>query len=59
MLGGFFPLVTDAMYHRMTFQGASSFLGGVGLALSVVPWVLVVYGDRVRGRSKFAKGITE
>ena len=29
MLGGVFPLVTGAMFHRMTFAGASSFLGGV------------------------------
>lgn len=57
MLGGAFPLVTDLMYNRMTFQGASSFLGGVGLVLSVVPWVLVIYGDRVRRRSKFASEI--
>ncbi|KAF8534523.1 major facilitator superfamily domain-containing protein [Trichophaea hybrida] len=55
MFGAFFPLITDAMYHRMTFQGASSFLGGVGLALSIVPWVLVIYGNKIRERSKFAK----
>ena len=29
MLGGVFPLITDAMFTRMTFAGASSFLGGV------------------------------
>ena len=57
MLGAFFPLFTDAMYRRMTFQGANSFLGGVGLVLSVVPWVLVMYGDRIRRRSKFAKSV--
>ncbi|KAA8906304.1 major facilitator superfamily domain-containing protein [Sphaerosporella brunnea] len=57
MLAGFFPLVTTAMYDRMTFQGASSFLGGVGAVLSIVPWVLVLYGDKVRRRSKFAKEI--
>ncbi|KAI5809283.1 MFS multidrug transporter-like protein [Pyronema omphalodes] len=56
-LGGCFPLFTDAFYYKMTFQGASSFLGGVGLLLSIVPWVLVFYGDRIRGRSKFAKGM--
>jgi hypothetical protein len=59
MLAGFFPLVTDAMYNRMTFQGASSFLGGVGAILSIVPWVLVFYGEGVRRRSKFAKEIME
>lgn len=29
MLAGVFPLIADAMFRRMTFQGASSFLGGV------------------------------
>ena len=29
MLGGVFPVITSAMFNRLTFQGASSFLGGV------------------------------
>ena len=54
MLGGVFPLVTAPMFHRMTFAGASSFLGGVGALLTIVPWVLVFFGPRIRARSKFA-----
>ncbi|KAL6716519.1 hypothetical protein ACLMJK_006086 [Lecanora helva] len=54
MLGGVFPLVTSAMFHRMTFAGASSFLGGVGALLTIVPWVLVFFGPKIRARSKFA-----
>ena len=54
MLGGIFPLVTAAMFNRLTFAGASSFLGGVGALLTIVPWVLVFYGPRIRARSKFA-----
>ena len=54
MLGGVFPLVTSAMFHKMTFAGASSFLGGLGAVLTIVPWVLVFYGPRIRARSKFA-----
>ncbi len=59
MLGGVFPLVTSAMFHRMTFAGASSFLGGLGAVLTIVPWVLVFYGPRIRARSKFASEIME
>jgi hypothetical protein len=55
MLGGCFPLITNLMYNRMTFQGASSFLGGMAALLSIVPWVLVFYGTRIRRRSRFAK----
>lgn len=54
MLGGVFPLISNAMFTRMTFAGAASFLGGVGAVLTVVPWVLVFYGAKIRGRSKFA-----
>ena len=53
-LGGIFPLVTDAMYTKMTFAGAASFLGGVGVVLTIVPWVLVFYGPMIRARSRFA-----
>ena len=54
MLGGVFPLVTTAMFTRLTFAGAASFLGGVGAVLTIVPWVLIFYGPRIRARSKFA-----
>ena len=54
MLGGIFPLVTTAMFKHMTFAGASSFLGGVGALLTLVPWALVFYGPKIRARSKFA-----
>ena len=57
MMGGVFPLVTGAMFHKMTFAGASSFLGGMGAVLTIVPWVLVFYGPRIRARSKFASEI--
>ena len=59
MLGGIFPLVTDAMFDKMTYQGASSFLGGVGAVLTLVPWVLVFFGPRIRARSKFASEIMD
>jgi hypothetical protein len=42
------------MFRGMTFQGAGSFLGGLGALLTIVPWVLVFYGPRIRARSKFA-----
>jgi hypothetical protein len=54
MLAGAFPLVIDMMFRKMSFAGASSFLGGIGALLTTVPWVLVFYGPRIRARSKFA-----
>ncbi|OKL56652.1 hypothetical protein UA08_08238 [Talaromyces atroroseus] len=54
LLGGVFPLVTNAMFNNLGFPGASSLLGGIGAVLTLVPWVLVFYGPRIRARSKFA-----
>lgn len=59
MLGGIFALIGEAMFNTMSFQGASSFLGGVGALLTIVPWVLVFFGPRIRARSKFASQIME
>jgi len=59
MLGGSFPLFTDVMFARMTFGGASSFLGGIAVLLTLVPWVLVFYGHRIRARSKFASQVVD
>jgi multidrug resistance protein len=57
MLGGAFPLVTAALFNNLTFQGAASLLGGIGALLTIVPWVLVFYGPKIRARSKFASEI--
>jgi MFS family permease len=57
--GGVFPLITTQMYNKLTFGGASSLLGGIGTLLTLVPWILVFYGPRIRARSKFAREIME
>ncbi|TVY22265.1 Efflux pump [Lachnellula hyalina] len=57
ILGGIFPLVTVAMFNNLTFQGAASLLGGLGALLTIVPWVLVFYGPKIRARSRFAAEI--
>lgn len=59
MLGGVFPLVTTQMYNRLGYGPASSLLGGIGTLLTVVPWILVFYGPRIRARSKFASEIMD
>ncbi|KAF2109144.1 major facilitator superfamily domain-containing protein [Lophiotrema nucula] len=59
MLGGAFPLITTQMYNKLTFGGASSLLGGIGTLLTLVPWILVFYGPKIRARSKFASEIMD
>ncbi|KAJ4366651.1 hypothetical protein N0V95_000152 [Ascochyta clinopodiicola] len=57
ILGGIFPLITTQMYNKLGYGPASSLLGGIGTLLTVVPWILVFYGPRIRARSKFASEI--
>jgi multidrug resistance protein len=54
LLGGAFPIFTRQLYTTLTFQGAGGFLGGVGLLLTIVPWVLLIWGPSIRARSKLA-----
>jgi len=53
-VGGAFPLFTSQMFTTLTFQGAGGLLGGIGFVLTIVPWVLLIWGPRIRARSKFA-----
>jgi len=58
LLGGVFPLVTVQMYEGLGFPGASSLLGGLAVLLTTVPWVLIMFGPKIRARSPFAREIT-
>lgn len=54
LLGGSFPLVTHALFNDLGFQAASSLLGGIAAALTLVPWVLVKWGPAIRRSSRIA-----
>ncbi|KAK3313156.1 major facilitator superfamily domain-containing protein [Apodospora peruviana] len=54
ILGGVFPLVTHALFVNLGEARAAGLLGGIATALTVVPWVLVFFGERIRARSPFA-----
>ncbi|KAL6801255.1 major facilitator superfamily domain-containing protein [Trichoderma sp. SZMC 28013] len=55
VLGGSFPLITSVMFTNLGLRGAGGMLGGIATALTAIPWVLLIYGERIRARSKFAK----
>ena len=59
LLAGIFPLFTHIMLKNLTYPGAGSMLGGIGLLLSVIPWLLFFFGQRIRARSPFAKIVME
>ena len=54
VLGGIFPLIVNAMFVRLGVKGAGGLLGGIAALLSVIPWVLMLYGGKIRSRSKLA-----
>ncbi|KAH7210449.1 major facilitator superfamily domain-containing protein [Fusarium oxysporum] len=57
ILGGIFPLVTARMISSLTLKGTGGLLGGLGLLLTGIPWLLYIYGQRIRARSPFTKGM--
>ncbi|OAA36131.1 MFS multidrug transporter [Beauveria brongniartii RCEF 3172] len=59
LLAGIFPLFTHVMLRNLTYHGAGSLLGGLGLALTAVPWLLSFFGSQIRARSPFAKTVME
>lgn len=55
MLGGIFPLVSKQLFNHLSFGPAASLLGGIGPALTLVPWLLIFFGSQIRVRSRHAK----
>ncbi|KAM7191712.1 Major facilitator superfamily domain containing protein [Naviculisporaceae sp. PSN 640] len=58
-LGGVFPLITASMVNNLGEARAIGMLGGIACALTVVPWVLVFWGERIRARSPFASELSK
>ncbi|OAA54964.1 major facilitator superfamily transporter multidrug resistance [Niveomyces insectorum RCEF 264] len=54
IMGGVFPLVMRALFGNLGNARAGALLGGVATGLTLVPWVLVFFGERIRRRSRFA-----
>jgi hypothetical protein len=55
ILGGVFPLVTGLIFRNMGEARAGAMLGGIATGLTVIPWVLVFFGERIRGGSRLAR----
>ncbi|KAI1821805.1 MFS general substrate transporter [Xylaria intraflava] len=55
VFAAFLPLAAEPMLDSsLGILGSGALLGGIGLLLSAVPWVLVFWGPRIRKRSRFA-----
>lgn len=55
---GLLPLSSIALFERLGFGWAGSLLGFVGVALSIVPVILVLKGPEIRRRSLFMREST-
>lgn len=53
--GAFLPLAAYELFTRLGYGWAGSLLGFVGLALSCIPVVLILYGRQIRERSPFMR----
>ncbi|CAM1508560.1 Fc.00g054080.m01.CDS01 [Cosmosporella sp. VM-42] len=54
VIGGAFPLITGILFTNLGLRGAGAMLGGIASALTLIPWVLVFFGEKIRARSSFA-----
>ncbi|KAJ9137146.1 Outer membrane protein [Pleurostoma richardsiae] len=55
IFAGSFPLFTNAMFHNLGIPWASSLLGFISVALIPIPYVLYIFGPRIRARGKWSK----
>lgn len=54
---GTFPLFTPALYRNLGYPQASSLLGALAFAFSILPFLLMAYGPQIRRNSRVAKQI--
>ncbi|GAA5828189.1 hypothetical protein JCM11251_002628 [Rhodosporidiobolus azoricus] len=55
IVGAVFPLFTTQMYDKLGVQGAAGLTAGLATLFAITPFVIFVYGARLRARSPFAK----
>jgi MFS family permease len=58
LFGAFLPLASYELFQNLGFGWAGSLLGFVGLALSLVPIVLLIKGREIRAKSPFMSEAT-
>lgn len=59
IFGALLPLAAYPMYTTLTIPWASSLLGFLSLAMCIIPFAFIRYGDRIRANSKFCQELKE
>lgn len=55
ILGAVIPLAAKPMFDRLGVAWACSLIAFLSLAVSVIPFAFIRYGDRIRANSKFCQ----
>ena len=55
IFGALLPLAAAPMYKSLGVSWASSLLGFLSLAMSIIPFAFIKYGNRIREHSKFCQ----
>lgn len=55
LFGAALPFAGRPMYHKLGIAWASSLLGCFSLLMSIVPFIIIKYGDRIRANSAFCQ----
>ncbi|EIW77022.1 MFS general substrate transporter [Coniophora puteana RWD-64-598 SS2] len=58
LLGAAFPLFTEQMYDRLTYEWSNTLFAFIAVAMIPIPYALFFYGDKIRARSKISQEIT-
>ena len=59
VFGAVLPLAAAPMYKSLGVAWASSLLGFLSLAMSIIPFAFIKYGNRIRENSKFCQELKE
>ncbi|KAH7920530.1 MFS general substrate transporter [Leucogyrophana mollusca] len=59
LLATAFPLFTQQMFARLTYRWANTMFAIIATAMIPIPYVLFLYGSKIRARSKVSRMILE
>lgn len=51
------PLATSPMFQNLGISGACSLLGGLSVLMSIIPFILIFKGEKIRAKSKFCSAL--
>ncbi|BFZ61814.1 hypothetical protein YB2330_002890 [Saitoella coloradoensis] len=59
LLAAAFPLFADQMFHNLGVPWAASLIAFISVGMIPIPFLFLVYGERIRGMSKLCRQIKE